>query len=224
MKRSCYFAVLVFAALFSSVVSAAVTATPTGFRISYDINLSKGTSNGSDIQDTLIFEWNDAGDFSVTSGSTIAGRGRTVLDHVIDFEPTAALVMGWGAAVPGVGDEKDHIFTLVRAGFAEAVTGLKWSAAFPGVPPLPRTGHSDMTVLLQAAASGDTAALAAVEEFVRREGGSAAFNPANSFRVLEWSTAVPIDPPLQVPVMPAFALWAVVLGLVLVARGFIRRA
>jgi hypothetical protein len=206
--------------VFSSLASATVTPDAGGYRVSYSIDLSSGTSNGSDINDILIFEWNAAGAFSVEPGSAVAGRGRTVLSHVIGFEPTAALVVGWGAAIPGVGDEKDHIFTLVSSSAATEFTGKNWSEAFPGIPPVPRTGHSAMVGQLQAAAAGDATALAAITEFVQREASGSAFNPAGGFRILEWSTAQPIDPPAQVPVMPTYGLWFLVLGLAALAWRF----
>jgi hypothetical protein len=163
-----------------------------GYRVTYNINLGAGTSNGSDIQDVLIFAWNGSGDFSVESASNITGQGNTVLTHLIAFRPTSALIMGWGAGVTGVGDEKDHLFTVVNPSAASAFTGKKWSEAFPGIPPTPRTSHSGMVTLLQsAAATGDATALS---EFVRREAAHAAFDPAGQFRVLEWTDATPIPP------------------------------
>lgn len=211
-------------AVFSCLASAAVTPDAGGYRVSYNVNLSSGTSNGSDIEDILIFEWNAGGDFSVEPGSAVADQGRKVLSHVIGFKPTSALVMGWGAAIPGVGDEKNHLFTLVSSSAAAEFTGKKWSEAFPGIPPIPRTGHNAMIGQLQAAVAGDATALAAITEFVQREASVAAFNPAGGFRLLEWSVAQPIDPPVQVPVMPSYGLWLLVLGLaVLVWRFGIQR-
>lgn len=214
MKRMICTVIMSVAAVLSCLANAGVVPEAGGFRVSYDINLAAGTSNGSAIQDVLIFEWNAAGDFSVEAGPAVAGQGTTVLSHVISFKPDAALVMGWGAAVAGVGDEKDHIFTLVRPSTATEFTGKKWSEAFPGVPPAPRTGHNAMIGLLQAVATGDAAALAAVTDFVRREAGAAAFDPAGAFRILEWSTATPLDPPAQVPVMPLYGLLLLIPGLI----------
>lgn len=71
--------------------------------------------------------------------------------------------------------------TLTNASFAGQVTGKKWSEAFPGVPPEPRTGHNDMIGLLQAAASGDSDALDAVTEFVQREADAWFPGPAQQF-------------------------------------------
>ena len=104
-----------------------------GYKVDYDINLRVGSSNGETIQDTFIIEWNDNNDFNIDYAYTIAGKGKTSISHVIGFEPTAALLMGYGLGVPNVGDEKDHIFTATNSSFTSQVTGLKWSEAFPGV-------------------------------------------------------------------------------------------
>lgn len=222
MKRVFCLLVLVVYAHVPLKANAAVSPVVGGYQVSYDINLSSGTSNGSDIQDILIFEWSDDGDFTVDSGFTIDGRGNTVLKHVIDFEPAYALVIGWGAATPGKGDEKDHLFTLTNSSFAAQITGKKWSEAFPGVPPIPRTGHDDMINLVQAAASGDLNALDAVTEFVQREAGSAAFDPSGKFRVVEWSVGQPIDIVLSpIPIMPTYGFGLLIIGLLVLARSFI---
>lgn len=191
-----------------------ISVAPDSYEVSYDINLRFLPRNGGDIQDTYIFEWNESGDFNVDYRSTIAGRSSTNITHTIDFEPTSAFLIGYGLAIPGVGDEKDHLFTLVNPNFASEVIGLKWSQAFPGVPPKPRTGHNAMIGLLIAAAGGDSSALDEITDFVKLEADRAAFDPASQFRVLEWTAAVG-----DVPAPATLALF----GLGLAGLGWFKR-
>jgi hypothetical protein len=222
MKRTSCLLTLVVFATFTLMANAGVEPVSGGYQVSYDIKLTSGSSNGNDIGDALIFEWNGSGEFSVDGGFTINGRGQTQISHVIGFDPTSAFVIGWGAAIPGVGDEKNHLFTLSNFAFAAEARGKKWSVAFPGVPPEPRTGHNAMIGLLQSAATGDVDALDAVSEFVKREAEPAGFDPRGNFRVLEWTVAEPIDlPVLPVPVMPLYGLVLLILGLLVLARRFI---
>ena len=211
-------ALLLAASLVPAAVNAAVTPVEGGFQVDYYVSLAQGTSNGNDIQDTLIFEWNESGDFSAAFGPDISASGSTLLSHVIDFDPDSALVLGWGAGIAGVGDEKDHLFMLTNSAFTREVTGLKWSEAFPGVPPEPRTGHNAMIQLLQAAATGDGAALGAITSWVEREATGAAFDPSGNFRVIEWTVAQPIDIFAPVPTMTSAGLALLVLSLLLFAR------
>lgn len=167
--------------------SALVIPVADGYQIDYGIAMNPGSSNGSDIEGVFIFEWN-ATEFSAVYGGTVAGTGDTYHSHVLDFEPTAAFIMGYGAGIPGVGDEKDHIYTITSLDFSYTVGGLKWSQAFPGVTPDTRVGHDAMIGLLGDAAGGSTTALGALEDFVKSEGYRAAFDPRGDFVVLEWST------------------------------------
>ncbi len=185
-----------------------VTPVPGGYEVSYQIDLSVGTSNDLDILDTFIFEWNENGDFSVDYPYTINNRGRTLINHTIGFKPTAALLMGYGLGIPGIGDEKDHMFTVISSGFANSVIGQKWSQAFPGVPPDPRIGHNAMINLLKNAAAGNASALNQLTEFVKKEGYKAGFDPIGSYRVFEWTTGGPIDFLYQVPALSGYGIIA----------------
>ena len=213
--------IFLFITYFTSTVSAGVTSVSGGYKVDYDIDLRIGSSNGGDIQDTFIIEWNESNDFNIDYAYTIAGKGKTRISHVISFEPTAALLIGYGLAVPGVGDEKDHVFTLTNSSFAQQVTGLKWSLAFPGVPPEPRIGHSAMINLLKDAATGDSASLDALKSFVVNEGYQAGFDPAGNFRVMEWSVGQPIDVLASIPTLSFWGL--VLLTSLLGVFGFRRR-
>jgi hypothetical protein len=173
-----------------------------GYQVDYGISMYPGTSNGSDIDGVFIFEWN-ASEFSSFYGGTIAGSGNTYLSHTIDFRPTMAFIMGYGNGIPGVGDGKDHLYTLTSLDFSQTAGGLKWSEAFPGITPDTRVGHNAMINLLVEAAGGSATALGAIEGFVKTEGYRAAFDPHGGFVVLEWTICPPDTtgiPPNCVPV------------------------
>lgn len=210
--------VLLFIACLASTVTAGVTPASGGYEVSYDIDLRVGSSNGGDIQDTFIIEWNEGSEFNIDYAYTIAGKGKSSISHIISFEPTAALLIGYGLGVPGVGDEKDHLFTLTNSSFAKQATGLKWSQAFPGVPPEPRIGHNAMINLLKDAAAGDSASLDTLKYFVESEGYQAGFDPTGNFRVMEWTVGEPIDRLEPTPV-PTMSVWG--LGILAGLLGFI---
>ena len=177
---------LIGACLFglASIGLAGVIPTAAGYEVSYGINMTPGSSNGSDISNVVLFEW-DNSHFSALSVGSIAGQGNTFITHDIGFAPTSALMIGYGLGIAGIGDEKDHLYTLTSSAFASTVGGLKWSQAFPGVTPDTRVRHERMISLL---IDGN---LGAISDFVRTEGYVAAFDPAGSFVVLEWSTCPP---------------------------------
>jgi PEP-CTERM motif-containing protein len=187
-KKALTFSLLVVSYLLVMAVkaSAGVISVTDGYQINYGIGMNPGSSNGSDIEGVFIFEWNDS-NFSAVYGGTIAGTGNTYLSHIIDFDPTMALLMGYGAGIPGVGDEKDHLYTITSLAFSYTVGGLKWSEAFPGIAPGTRVGHNAMINLLGDAVGGSDAALLALEDFVKAEGHRAAFDPRGRFVALEWT-------------------------------------
>lgn len=190
---------------------AAVIAVDSGFEVSYEINMDPPTSNGSPIINTIIFEWDDSNfsNFNVDYAYTIADQGITTISHTIDFAPTSALLIGYGEGIEGVGDEKDHLYTITNTAFADSTLGMKWSVAFPGVTPETRVRHSEMILMLQAL---DVTSLT---NFVKTEGYRAAFDPAGDFSVVEWTCNGGICPPDPIPIPPAIWLFGSgLLGLV----------
>ena len=199
-----------------SVVYAGVTAVPGGYEVSYNIELHRGTSNGQDIRDVFIFEWDASQQYHSDHAYAIASKGHTRLVHVITFRPTAALVIGYAEGVPGVGDGNDHLFTLTNGSFADEATGVNWGAVFPGIPPEPRIGHNAMIALLKDAAAGDAAALATILGFIDTEGHRAAFDPAGEFRVLEWTIGGGIDGE-SIPTLSTYGLVLMAAAILLLA-------
>jgi PEP-CTERM motif len=182
------------------------------YDVSYQFNLGGFPSNGGDVQDLFIFEWNSEGDFNVDFAYTLAGHTSTTISHTINFNPTSAFAIGYGLAIPNVGDEKDHIYTFTDTGFAYNAVGSKWSDIFPGSTPESRVSHSAMVALLADAASGDAPALVRLTDFVKYEASDAAFDPTGGSTAIEWSIA-------QVPEPATITLF----GLGLASLGWARR-
>jgi hypothetical protein len=193
---------------------ATVTSVESGYEVRYEISMDPPTSNGSPITNTFIFEWDDSNysNFNVDYAYTIADHGTSTISHTIDFSPTSALLIGYAEGIEGIGDEKDHIYTITNTTFADSTLGMKWSAAFPGVTPETRFRHSEMVSLLQ------TLDVSALTNFVKTEGYRAAFDPAGDFSVVEWTCNGGVCPP-PVPVPAAAWLFGSgLLGLVGIAR------
>lgn len=132
---------LAIAFLSAGPLCAAVIAFDGGYRVTYGIDMSPGTSNFSDITSVFILE-TDGTHYVLDRGSPISGSGITTLSHVTAFAPTSAIVAGIGYGTPGVGDGVDHIYMLVDRAFADSIVGTRWSAIFPGMAPASGTASS----------------------------------------------------------------------------------
>ena len=187
---------------------AGVIAVTGGYEVTYDINFRRGTSNGSDIENTFIFEWDNT-NFSADYAYTVAGQGESSITHTIDFNPTWALLIGYGAGIEGIGDGKDHIYTVTNPSFATSASGLKWSQVFPGITPDTRVGHNAMIALLDDGAGGSASAIADLTEFVTTEGYVAAFDPAGGESTVgEWTYLAPDIPEPATTTLLALGLLA----------------
>jgi hypothetical protein len=201
-----YPAVLICYLLFGLVNSsqAGVIMGPTGYEVSYNINLGDGTPTGGDILNTFIFEWDDNSNRAVDYTFEIAGSGSTTLSHITSFLPTHALVIGYLDSLAGVGDEKRHLYTLIDNDYSNYITnnllGTKFSTIFG-------QGEQFTIDLLGVAAGADVDASAfAIEQlwgFVTGAALKASFNPNEKFRVHKWSIATP---PVDVPEPTPLAL------------------
>ena len=179
------------------------------YPVSYGINMTPGTSNGSDITNVFIFETNGV-EVNVDSGFVIAGTGVTHLTHTSSFAPTSALIAGIGQGIPGVGDESDHIYLIVNNAFADSSVGLRWSEVFPG-DGVTRVRHNEFIDLLIEASAGDPDALDAVLTFATVDAAAAWFDPDGPFSVSEFTVT---QPPVggSIPAPGALALVATALA------------
>lgn len=198
------------------LAAGSASAAPLPVQMHYAVDMNPGTAEGRDIQGLFVFEWDALGSLHVDGDFTMAGRGITVLERTLDFQPVAALLIGYGRGIPNVGDGKDHLYTLVDDAFAGSATGLRWSAAFPGTATQPRIGHDAMVGVLASAADGDAASLSQLTAWVQAEGHRAAFNPAGRYTMLEWTIAGPIGG--NVPEPASLALVALGLAAAVSAR------
>jgi len=189
MKKACFMMVMV-----SVLMSCAFVSKAHAVVVDYTFHLG-GTLNGNDVTDIFILE-TDGTQVSVDYAFTAASRGKTTLTHVIPFSPSLALVIGLDRAVPGVGDEKDHIVMFMNNDFAVTTFGKKFSQVFPAVDGGERVRHSTLIAALEDAQNGDLDALDLITDFFMTGAGQyAAFNPAGSFRVIEFTNGTSIDIP-----------------------------
>jgi hypothetical protein len=163
------------------------------YQVNYEYDLQAGTLNGNDITNIFIFERDDV-NLNIDYAFTAPGEGPGTLTHMSSFAPTQSLVIGLDQAPAGSG-EYDHLVIFMNSLFAEnALTQEKFSTVFPSIDGRPRIGHNALVDALKAAQLGDADAHALLEDFFTVDAGKyAAFNPNDSFRVLEFSVPVPID-------------------------------
>ena len=163
-----------------------------GYETSYRLNLETATPTGNDIQNAFIFEWNDS-DFNADYSYTIAGAGPTDLSHVIDFEPSSALVLGYIDAVPQFGDEKPHLYMVMGAAHSKYITENLLGVLFSEIYGI---GEQAVIELLRQAAEGDQEAIDKLKAVVIGKLSMAAFDPEGGFRIHKWSPGtIPVPEP-----------------------------
>lgn len=183
------FAIFISSLTFAFAASAGPVVTSGGYATTYSVNMTPGTSNGSNIESVFIFE-TDGTSVNVNRGIDIASRGMTNLTSLSPFLPTRTLIAGIGLGVPGIGDESDHIYMVVNEAFADAIMGSKWSGVFPGNGS-GRIRHNQFVELLSDAAAGNGTALGAVRNFVTGDAAAAWFDTSGRFVVTEFTFVGP---------------------------------
>jgi hypothetical protein len=183
--------------LWTAFANAQVIQVSSGYEVSYSIYLPVGAvPAGQNIHHVFIFEWNESQQ-NADYVFEIAGSGRTVLSHVIPFEPTSAFVIGFIDPVPGAiegsNDAKRHLYTLVDSGFSDSLVENDLGKLFSE-----RFGQGEQFTinLMIDASEGSEEALDQLWEFVTNSPmAEAAFDPADGFRIHKWSIITPpIDP------------------------------
>ena len=113
---------------------------------------------------------------------------------MISFEPTLALVLGLDLA-PVDSGLKDHLMVFMDNDFAaDALTMSKFSEVFPAIDGRDRVRHSVLVQDIKDAQLGDADALQSLTDFFTVDAGKfAAFDPENTFRIIEFSPPVGVD-------------------------------
>jgi hypothetical protein len=179
---------LALALLFvSAVVQASIIPLSDGtYEINYKLDLGRSTLHGNDITDIFILETNGT-NYNIDYTFTAASYGPSTISHQIPFAPTLALLLGLDRA-PSEG-LIDHLVVMMDNDFASYVlTKSKFSEAFPAVDGRPRVGHNYLIAAMK------NAQLEILYEFFTIDGKLAAFDPENSFRVIEFTPPVELIP------------------------------
>jgi hypothetical protein len=179
---------LILALLFvTSVVQASIIPLSDGtFEVNYTFSLYRSTLNGSDITDIFIME-TDGTNFNIDYTFTAASQGPSTISHEISFAPTLALLIGLDRAPSQ--NLKDHLVIFMDSDFASyALTKLKFSEVFPAVDGRQRVRHNSLVNALE------NIQLDILYDFFTIDGKLAAFDPENSFRIIEFSRPVDLVP------------------------------
>ena len=154
--------------------------------INYNLNL-KSTLYGSDITDIFIFE-TDGSQINVDYTFSAAAQGPSTITHDISFNPTLSLVLGLDLA-PLDSGLKDHLVVFMNYEFGAFAIGKKFSEVFPAIDGRDRVKHSTLVNTIKDFQPGDSEGLLLLTDFFTKDGGMfAAFDPDNSFRVIEFSS------------------------------------
>ena len=186
-KLFALFATLIFLSITVVVQASVIDLGGGSFKINYAFDLQKGTLYGSDITDIFILE-TDGRDVFIDSIFSAAAKGPSTISHVNSFfKPTLALLLGLDRA-PSEG-LKDHVIVFMDNDFASyALTKSKFSEVFPAVDGRPRVGHNYLIDAMK------NAQLDILSDFFTIDGKSAAFDPENSFRIIEFTGPVELVP------------------------------
>jgi hypothetical protein len=150
---------------------------------------------GYPVTDLLLYATDGNQDNVFLSPDVLQPSGVFQLTHPLEFNPTDALVLG---ITERDRDDKWDVIMFTNDAFASGVIGLSFGDVFPSTSN-PR--HGEMTLLLQAAHTGDTASLATLTDFLRGSDAAAAhFDPDGSFAILQWSVVEePIGRDVSIP-------------------------
>jgi len=162
------------------------------FEVNYEFEL-KSTLYGSNITDIIILE-TDGTQINADYTFSAPSSGFSTIGHVSSFHPTQSLVLGLDLA-PVDSGLKDHLVVFMDNDFAsDALTKAKFSEVFPAIEGRERFRHSATVQAVKDANLGNADALDTLFGFFTEDAGKfAAFNPEDSFRVVEFSPPEPID-------------------------------
>ena len=168
--------------------------------IIYDFWLE--ATEGYPVTDLVLYAGNGSQDNIALPSGQVGPNGTFQLQHDVPFDPTFALVLGISERDK---DDKWDLIMFTNEAFAASAVGLKFNVLFP---PDDNPKHSALTQLLQDVNSGDNAAYAAVEDFLRSpSAGAAYFDPFGSYSIIQFSV---VEPPIggNVPSPSSLALLA----------------
>ena len=147
------------AGLFTAIVAMEMTATSAlSVTLTYDFNLN--TPHGAPMTEIVLYAAGEGQDDVYLSPIELPASGAFQLTHTVDFEPTAALVLGLSFERISSKDglPRWHLMTFTNDTFAANAFGHPFSDLFPSdfIPHLDRRlRHNEPVLLLQAAHSGD---------------------------------------------------------------------
>ncbi len=195
----------IFLSIAVSVQASVIPIGGGGYEVNYDFEM-RNTLYGNDITDIFIFE-TDGTQVNVDDYSfSVAATGPATISHDISFDPTLALVLGLDRAPLDSGN-KDHLVVFMDNDFAVAnALGKKFSEAFPAVDGRDRVRHSIIVQAIKDSQLGDLDALQSLTDFFVEDAGKfAAFDPENSFSVVEFTSGTRVNIPVP-STLPLFGI------------------